>query len=130
MQIHALEFGSEYGEDGHVWADSARDQSSASLGEGGFLSVLGNPDIDNAYVAEVYTFPTDVAKRSGEVVLSVEAEVTASNCGRDVEAQSLQISAGGPLKTQDLVLSMPDCNTVGDFLVLKNLLNDLKVAGN
>ena len=62
--------------------------------------------------------------------MSVEAEITQANCGRDVEAQSIQKTADGELKTQDLVLAMPDCNTVGDFLVLKNLLNDLKIAGN
>ncbi len=128
MQVHALEYGATYGEGGHVWSDAARDHSSAALGQGGFLTKLGAADVDNALVAEVYTFPTGVAKQGGDVILSVEAEITTSNCGRDVEAQSLQKTEDGTLKTQDLVLAMPDCNTVGDFLVLKNLLNDLKIA--
>lgn len=128
MQIHALEYGSDYGSDGHVWADAARDNSVAALGEGGFLTRLGAADVDNALLAEVYTFPTGVAKRGGDVQLSVEAEVSGMNCGRDVEAQSIQKGADGGLKTQDLVLAMPDCNAIGDFLVLKNLLNDLKIA--
>lgn len=130
MQVHALEYGADYGETGHVWAEAARDQSSAALGEGGFLTRLGAADVDNALLAEVYTFPSGVAKRGGEVVLSVETEITQANCGRDIEAQSIQKTADGALKTQDLELAMPDCNTVGDFLVLKNLLNDLKIAGN
>lgn len=130
MQVHALEYGSTYGEAGHVWLDAARDRSAAALGEGGFLTRLGAGDVDNALLAEVYTFPSGMAKRSGEVMLRVEAEITAANCGRDVEAQSLQKTADGDLKTQDLVLAMPDCNTVGDFLVMDNLLSDLKIAGN
>lgn len=130
MQVHALEYGAAYGEAGHVWADAARDQTSAALGEGGFLTRMGDPELDQALLAEVYTFPTGVAKRGGDVVLSVEAEITAANCDRDIEAQSLQKKADGTLKVQDLVLAMPECDSVGDFLVLKNLLNDLKIAGN
>ncbi|MFK7939643.1 MAG: hypothetical protein AB8B82_09700 [Roseovarius sp.] len=130
MQVHALEYGSTYGDEGHVSLASTRDHSAAALGEGGFMTRLGSGDVDNALVAEVYTFPSGMAKRDGDVVLSVEAEITAANCGRDIEAQSLQTTADGSLKTQDLVLAMPDCNTVGDFLVLNNLLSDLKIAGN
>ncbi|WP_371224758.1 hypothetical protein [Roseovarius sp. 2305UL8-3] len=128
MQIHALEFGADYGAEGHVSAKVARDQSVAALGQGGFITRHGASDLDEALVAEVYTFPTGVMKRDGDVALRVEAEVTAANCGRDVEAQSIQTGADGTLKTQDLVLAMPDCNAIGDFLVLNNLLNDLKIA--
>lgn len=130
MQMHALEYGAGYGEGGHVWSDTPRAESSAALGEGGFLTQLGVEDVDNALLAEVYTFPSGVAKRGGGVEMSVEAEITQANCGRDIEAQSIQKTADGSLKTQDLVLAMPDCTSVGDFLMLKNLLNDLKIAGN
>jgi len=128
MQLHAFEFGADYSGDGHVWAGDARDLSAASAGTGGFITRHGDSELDEALVAEVYTFPTGTIQRSGQVVLSVEAEVTRANCGRDVEAQSLQKTVDGRLKTQSLVLAMPDCDAVGDFLLLKNLLNDLKVA--
>ena len=128
MQIHAREFGADYGSDGHVWVDAARDQSSAALGQGGFITRHGAADLDDALLAEVYTFPSGVMNRDGDVALSVEAEVTQANCGRDVEAQSIQKTADGSLKSQDLVLAMPECNAIGDFLVLKNMLNDLKIA--
>ena len=128
MQIHALEYGADYGSDGHVWADASRDQSSAALGQGGFITRHGASDMDGALVAEVYTFPSGIMTDAGAVALSVEAEVNQANCGRDIEAQSIQKMADGSLQTQDLVLAMPDCNAIGDFLVLKNLLNDLKIA--
>jgi hypothetical protein len=80
-------------------------------------------------MAEIYTFPTANARRGGEVTLRVEAEVSAANCGRDLEAQTIATAPGG-LKVQDLVLAMPDCTSVGEFLVLKNLFNDLKIARN
>ncbi len=128
MHIHALEFGADYGAEGHVSVEAARDQSVAALGQGGFITRHGAGDLDDALMAEVYTFPTGVMTRDGDVALRVEAEVTAANCGRDVEAQSIQKKADGTLKTQDLVLAMPNCNAIGDFLVLNNLLNDLKIA--
>ena len=130
LQIHALEFGAHYGDDGHIWADAAGEIANAARGQGGFLTRHGATDIDSGYLAEVYSFPSGLAGRDGQVALSVEAEVTAANCGRDIEAQALQIGADGKLKVQELELAMPECNAVGDFLVLKNLLNDLKIAAN
>jgi hypothetical protein len=56
--------------------------------------------------------------------------VTKINCGRDIQAQSLEMRDAGQLKSQNLSLSVPGCDAVGDFLVLNNLLEDLKVARN
>ena len=38
--------------------------------------------------------------------------------------------ADGAMKTQDLTLAVPGCDAVGSFLVLNNLVTDLKVASN
>lgn len=130
MKIHALEYGSDFGDEGHVWVNAAHDMARAARGEGGFLTRHGSPDLDNALIAEVYTFPTETALRAGDVSLRVEAEVTAGNCGRDIEAQTIAIDDVSGLKVQDIVLAMPDCDGIGDFLVLNNLFNDLKVARN
>ncbi len=128
FHVHAREFGAEYGADGHVWAGAARDMTAAALGEGGFLTVLGNPDAFAPRLAEVYTFPTATAARDGNIDLTVETEITADNCGRLIEAQALEIRAEGELRTRDLSLNMPNCDAIGDFLVLNNLMDDLKIA--
>ncbi len=128
IQVHAREFGAAYDTDGHVWSGHARDFGAALGGTGGFVTRHGESSLDEALVAEVYTFPTGTIDRSGSVVLSVEAQVTRGNCGRDVEAQAIQKIGQDRLEAQSLVLAVPDCSAVGDFLVLKNLLNDLKVA--
>lgn len=128
IQVHAREFGAPYDSDGHVWSGHARDLAAASGGTGGFITRHGESSLDEALLAEVYSFPTGTIERSGAVALSVEAEVTRANCGRDVEAQAIQKIGQDRLEAQSLVLAMPDCSAVGDFLVLKNLLNDLKVA--
>ncbi len=128
LQIHALEFGADYGDKGHVSAASPRDPSVAMRAVGGFLSELGARDLQYTQRAEVYSFPSGRMGRNGLVRLSVEAEVTAQNCGKTVEAQSMQITAGVGSSPVDISLTMPECAAVGDFLVLKNLLRDLKIA--
>jgi hypothetical protein len=130
LSLHALEFGAGYADDGHVWAEARRDVAAAASGDRGFLTRLGAAGQPNALMAEVYTFPSQMAGRDGAVSLTVEAEVTPSNCNRDIEAQALQIQLGGALKVQDVTLMMPGCDAAGDFLVLKNLLNDLNIARN
>ena len=130
FELHAREFGSDYGGNGHVWANAARNMSVAAKGEGGFLTHVGDVNASDPLVAEVYTFPTGTAHKAGSIALSVEAEVTAANCGREIHAQSLEMRGRSSLKSQDLTLSVPNCNAIGDFLVLNNLLEDLKVASN
>ncbi|MBV7395076.1 translocase [Mameliella sediminis] len=129
LQLHAREFSAEYFSEGHIWAASAGNLTAAARGEGGFLTRLGRADAPDALVVEVYSFPAGTAQRSGEILLSVEAEVTDLNCATKVEAQTLEIREGGDLRTRDLAIEMPACDALGDFLVLKNLVEDLTIAG-
>ncbi|MFW2545529.1 translocase [Primorskyibacter sp. 2E107] len=128
LQLHAREFDADYFTSGHIWSGAAGDLAAAAAGESGFLVRLGQSDAPEALIAEVYTFPSGTAKKSGDVTLSVEAEVTNGNCSRQIEAQTLDLRAGGTLRVGDLTLEIPECDSVGDFLVLKNILADLKVA--
>ncbi len=124
FQIHAREFGASYGGKGHVWSGAA---PGADPGLG-FVTRLGQSDTLLPQMAEIYTFPVGTSSASGIVALSVEAEVTSDNCGRDISAQSLELKDRSPLRARDLVLAMPDCSAVGDFLVLNNLVDDLTIA--
>jgi len=124
FQIHAREFGAAYGEVGHVWSGATSD---APLGAG-FVTRLGDADTLAPQMAEIYTFPSGATAKSGVVALSVEAEVTQANCGRDISAQSLEIRGRSTLRTRDLVMAMPNCTALGDFLVLNNLVDDLKIV--
>lgn len=128
VQIHALEFGAGYDDVGHIWSAAAGDIAVAMAGAGGFLTSLGDPAISDALRAEVYTYPSNQTARDGSVVLNVEAEITSSNCGRDVAAQSIQISPDQPAKAIDLTMTMPGCDAIGEFLVLKNMFVDLTLA--
>jgi hypothetical protein len=130
LHINAFEFGAGYRDEGHVSVKSDRTMADAAKGMGGFITTLGDSAQGEALVAEIYTFPTSTVKQEGDVHVSVDAEVTTSNCGLRVEAQTLEVRGAGPMKVQDLTLPIPACDAVGDFLVLQNLLEDLKVARN
>lgn len=131
MHIHALEYGAQFGDAGHVWAGSPG--SSGFVGSsagGGFLTTLGNPDVAAPMLAEVYSFPAGRTREDGVVRLSVEAEVTDATCGKEIIGQTHQISGSGAVNSTQIALTIPACDNIGGFLVLKNLLQDLKIASN
>lgn len=122
IELHAREFGADYGEAGHVW-NGALQATQA----GAALTLLGDRALPESYRAEVYTVPAAAAE-GGDIQLSIEAEVTAMNCNQDIQAEAIQWHPSGSLDVRELSLSVPGCDTVGDFLLLKNLLQDLKIA--
>lgn len=124
FQIHAFENGASYSQPGHVSAADPHRPAAGIPAKGGFLVQLGDPSSTLPLVAEVYSFPVDPSAR---VDVVVEAEVTAETCGRELLGETLT-SIGGKVKVTDLTLAMPDCDGVGDFLVLKNLVPDMKIA--
>ncbi len=130
FHIHALELGADYDTPGHVWAQTPREPAVAARGEGGFLTRLGAGAIAEPLMAEIYTFPTGMAQGDGTVALSVEAAVTGETCGRDLEAQSLQVRPGEEMRVLDLVLSLPECEAVGEYVVLRTLFEDVILAAN
>lgn len=130
FQLHAREFGANYGTPGHVWSGSEQTITGIASGENGYVQRLGHAGGAEPLMAEVYTYPSGQTKRSGSIDLSVEAEVTPDNCGREIEAQTLERDRTGGIKTRDLTLAVPGCGAIGSFLVLNNLIADLKVARN
>ncbi len=123
LQIHALEFGASYGDNGHV--------SAASDAQGtGSVVHLAQPAFSDARNVEVYSFPVGQSQKSGSIELTVEAEVTAENCGRELNVQSLELRDDRELRSRDLTLSFPDCSRTGEFLVLNNLFQNLTIAAN
>lgn len=128
--LHAREYGAEYGAAGHIWSGASGDVAAAVTGSGGFITPLGDKNVADGLMAEVYTFPTMAAIRSGIIDLSVEAEVTQANCGMEIEAKAIQVKRGEAVKSRALTLSVPECDATDSFLVLNNLLQDLKVAGS
>jgi hypothetical protein len=124
LQIHAREFGAAYGEAGHVWSGMTPNSEQGI----GFVTRLGDPNSLAPQMAEIYSFPKGATSMSGIVALSVETEVTRENCGREISAQSLELGDRGSFRVHELVLAIPNCTALGDFLVLNDLVKDLKIA--
>ena len=122
LHLHAFEGDARHGAPGHVWAGAPR----APETDGGFLMRLGAPDVADGRVAEVYTFPAEPP--AGGVTLTVEAEVTEATCGTDIAADTLALRDGTAAPPREVAMFMPDCSAVGDFLVLKTLFDDRKIA--
>jgi len=124
--LHAFENGAGYGSEGHVSAAGPATPARGAASEGGYLTRLGNADMPGAWQAEVYSYPTAAA---GTVQVNVEAEVTATNCGRDLSATVLTRGADG-FEPQTLTAAMPACDAVGEFLVFSGILPDIRLAAN
>jgi len=130
MSVHAFELGAGPGSAGHVSARHPQTPAHAAAAEGGFLLRLGEPGQKDARMAEVYSFPSGRMPQAGVVRLSVAAEVTPQTCDRNVPVRILQTKRGGTLRNDAVSVAFPGCGAVGQILVLKNLLQDLKIAQN
>ena len=97
----------------------ANDDCRASVRE-----PLGDASAPLPLLAEVYTLPA-----TGKVELSVEAQVTAQTCGRELLGEMLD-SRDGKVRVQDLSMAMPGCDALGDFIVLNNPRGDLTLASS
>lgn len=128
VEIHAREFGADYGDDGHIWIGQTGDFAGAMSGINGLLTRLGEPSLENARMADVYTFPAGIAAQDGQVELTVEAEVQPDTCGLDVNAQTIQLRKSKTPIVIDLAMTLPPCDAVGEYLLLKNLFEDLTLA--
>ena len=128
LSLHALEFDTGPGGKGHV---SARRSGLPVAGEGaagGFLQRLGDSELADARLAEVYSFPSGYIDREGTVRLSVAARVTTDNCGQTLGVSRIQTRSGALIEDTDMQISFPGCEAAGTIMVLKNLLEDLKIA--
>ena len=126
FQLHAFEDGSDFGGPGDISQANLHQPVVGVPAKGGFLTLLGDATTDLPMLAQVYTYPKD-AKIKPEIV--VEAAVTEATCGRELLGQTLQTTAG-LVEVSDMSLAMPDCNAVGDYLVLKNLVQDTTIASS
>lgn len=124
FQLHGFEGGAGYGTPGDVWAENTRSPSARLPASHGFMTLLGDPAAPAPLLAAVYTYPADTAVGADIVV---EAAIGSKTCGRELLGQTLT-SIGGKVNVQDLAVSMPECDTVGGYLVLKNLAPETNIA--
>ena len=123
FEVNAFENGADYGQPGHVSAATPQNPAQTMLPLDGFLSILGDATVDAPMLAQIYTFPG----RPDAVPVLIEAEVTKATCGHEMLGDVLTADRG-TVRMSDLSITMPGCDAIGDYLVLKNLAPDLKLA--
>ncbi|WP_298499139.1 hypothetical protein [uncultured Maritimibacter sp.] len=125
LQLHALENGAGYGDAGHVWAEAPKSPEVAVNGEGGFLTLLGSAS--GGYAADVYTYPVSLMAAPA---ISIETQVSEDTCGTKISGHYLRSGAADGLTDVEVGMAVPDCDAIGEYLVLKNLPQELTIARN
>lgn len=125
LALHAYEFGAHFGDTGHVHAGHPL---APGIDGHGFLTVLGDPSIEHAHLAQVYSYPRGESPRTGEVALEIEVPVTDASCGQTLTANSLELHGGAPGQVRAISLDMPACDGAGGYVVLPGVLPELQIA--
>ncbi len=128
VMLSAYEGDAGFGDDAHIHAGNPGDMGRVDQLQGGYLVRLGDTSAQDPLMAEIYTFPSSAHANVADVMIVAEAEITAQNCGHEMNAQSIQVSPTGATSALDLTMVMPDCDAVGDFLILQNMFEDLTLV--
>ncbi|MEL7345939.1 MAG: hypothetical protein AAFN59_13970, partial [Pseudomonadota bacterium] len=90
---------------------------------------FGHPALADGWRAQIVTVAR-TAPRPQVVRVAVAAPVTEATCGRQLAATTLEQDLNGVYRATPVTLAAASCDRVGDILVLKNLLSDLRIASN
>jgi hypothetical protein len=123
LALNAFEYGSDFGGAGHVWAQAPRSPGNAV---GGYLVRLGDPELANPAMADIYIAPLGMT----DVTFDIEAQVTEATCNRDVSATLLRATGAASLTQESLTIAMPECDAVGDAIIMPLREKDLQLAMN
>ncbi len=61
--------------------------------------------------------------------LVVEGAVTSTSCGQIARAKAIQPTAFRRQSETDVEVALPDCDRIGEVVLLQNLLRDMRLAG-
>lgn len=126
--LHALQNGAKLGGSNHVWRVAPSSFAKSRMNGGGYMMVLGDPTLDNAQLAQVYTLPNRPRKRAQIVELQIETLRAETACGEDMALRVAHHRANSGAGQSALSVQLPACDAAGSSLVLKNALKDMKVA--
>lgn len=127
LALHALEGGAGFGAPGHIWQTAPGDSADMAKGDGGALSVLGDPKLTPSWQAQIYTTSRE---RLNDIRFEVDIPITADTCARAVRATAIHLTPDGAMVSQPILVTMPPCDGIGDFLVLQNPFDTTTVASD
>lgn len=128
LQLHAFEEGADYGDTGHVWAEQPGDLSRVEAGIGGYTTMLGS--VSSGYAADVYSFPAYLMRSLSGPEVTIEAHVMETTCDKALEATFLRTNGKKVTTETPIEIASPGCDAVGEYLVLQNLPETMRLALN
>ncbi|MFQ1700393.1 hypothetical protein ACJ5NV_07340 [Loktanella agnita] len=127
LQLHALEFGAQIGEPGHVWSGSMDRPAEVLAGTTGFMVQLGVRTAQLPYQAQIYTYPFSTDDQQGAIDLQIGVLATEANCGRVIDAMIIQTHAD-QIEKEAFEARIPSCDTVGEFVMLEGMFDTITLA--
>ncbi|WP_424943518.1 hypothetical protein [Aliiroseovarius crassostreae] len=128
LQLHAFEEGADYGDTGHVWAEQPGDLSRVEAGIGGYTTMLGS--VSSGYAADIYSFPAYLMRSLSGPEITIEAQVMETTCGKALEATYLRTNGKKVITQTPIEIASPGCDAVGEYLVLQDLPETMRLALN
>lgn len=128
LQLYAFEEGADYGDTGHVWAEQPGDLSRVEAGIGGYTTMLGS--VSSGYAAGIYSFPAYLMRSLSGPEITIEAQVMETTCGKALEATYLRTNGKKVTTQTPIEIASPGCDAVGEYLVLQDLPETMRLALN
>lgn len=126
--LHALQNGAALGSEGHIWRLNPASFAQARMSGGGYMSMLGNPELDDAALVQVYTLPMRARARAQIVELQIETLRGDTACGQEMAMRIAHHRVKSGAAQSEVSVTLPACGSEQDSLVLKNTVKDMKVA--
>ena len=129
LNLTAIEFGAAIGSEGYISAATPRDYRTSRIKGGGYLLQLGDPNIENGALAEVYTLPVARNQQRGTIAMSISIRDAASVCGQTIIAKTVRTRDGGRVGIRNVRFTVPACGSVSGQIMLPGAVDDIRLAG-
>ncbi len=114
----------------HRWRFSPGSVSRSHMDGGGYMTLLGDPNLDNPQLAQVYSHPSGRVPSANYVKLDVETLRGESDCGGELILRTAHYSPKAGYSRNTNRIHLTACGGENDSLVLNNIVKDLRMALN
>ncbi|WP_417258575.1 hypothetical protein [Celeribacter sp.] len=127
LYLHAFENGAAFDDPGHIWALAPSSLERFSSGESGFLASYGSSNAQATH-AQVYSHAVDWTGQGDDVEFMVEVEVSDASCGQALTGALIQSDGLTVSEPVGFSVQLPDCDAVGGYIQLKNVVEGLTLS--
>jgi len=125
LQLHVYETSFNASRNAEVSTRNARSYKQAYLQGGGYLTTLGNKDIEGGKIVQIYSIenPNDIF-----VDFKLVMKNPAAHCGADFSLETVRYATELGTQLADKNISIRNCSANTQTIVLKNMFRNLIVA--